>query len=308
MGFAFEEFPDADYYRSDLRAVLRYVRKLNAYVKTWDDTIAEIREAIKDLDDYGEDILDLQDRMSKIEPLVYKLKSDTEFILQTLSEVNDWKELTDAKLIVLGHRIDRLRTYVDDMDNAIMTDYNGKFTLFSLKMNQMKAQLLSLINGLIERIEYLVEHFSSDVLDPIEDRRLTFDKNNMNVYNRLNNFCITEEDFSELGLTEQEFEDIGFTQMQYALDSARVLRTYFIFAPISGIRKSHEQAIAEVVTFLCSTMTENQFTALNLTEDEFEALNLTHEEYLRYNSSHGGVFVDPSNSGLTEEQYQHLGV
>lgn len=308
MGFAFEEFPDADYYRSDLRAVLRYVRKLNAYVKTWDDTIAEIREAIKGLDDYGEDILDLQDRMSKIEPLVYKLKSDTEFILQTLSEVNDWKELTDAKLIVLGHRIDRLRTYVDDMDNAIMADYNGKFTLFNLKMNQMKAQLLSLINGLIERIEYLVEHFSSDVLDPIEDRRLTFDKNNMNVYNRLNNFCITEEDFSELGLTEQEFEDISFTQMQFALDSARVLRTHFIFAPVSGIRKSHEQAIAEVVTFLCGTMTENQFTALSLTEDEFGALNLTHENYLRYNSSRGGVFVDPRNSGLTEEQYQHLGV
>ena len=308
MGFAFEEFPDADYYRSDLRAVLRYVRKLNAYVKTWDDTIAEIREAIKGLDDYGEDILDLQDRMSKIEPLVYKLKSDTEFILQTLSEVNDWKELTDAKLIVLGHRIDRLRTYVDDMDNAIMADYNGKFTLFNLKMNQMKAQLLSLINGLIERIEYLVEHFSSDVLDPIEDRRLTFDKNNMNVYNRLNNFCITEEDFSELGLTEQEFEHISFTQMQFALDSARVLRTHFIFAPVSGIRKSHEQAIAEVVTFLCGTMTENQFTALSLTEDEFGALNLTHENYLRYNTSRGGVFVDPRNSGLTEEQYQHLGV
>lgn len=308
MGFAFEEFPDADYYRSDLRAVLRYVRKLNAYVKTWDDTIAEIREAIKNLDDYGEDILDLQDRMSKIEPLVYKLKSDTEFILETLNEVNDWKELTDAKLIVLGHRIDRLRTYVDDMDDAIIVDYNGKFTLFNLKMNQMKAQLLSLIDGLIEQVEYLIEHLSSDVLDPIEDRRLTFDKNNMNVYNRLNNFCITEEDFSELGLTEEEFEDIGFTQMQFALDSARVLKTHFIFAPVSGIRKSHEQAIAEVVTFLCGTMTENQFTALNLTEDEFVALNLTHEEYLRYNSPRGGVFVDPSNSGLTEEQYQHLGV
>lgn len=308
MGFAFEEFPDADYYRSDLRAVLRYVRKLNAYVKTWDDTIAEIREAIKNLDDYGEDILDLQDRMSKIEPLVYKLESDTEFILETLSEINDWKELTDAKLIVLGHRIDRLRTYVDDMDDAIMVDYNGKFTLYNLKMNQMKSQLLSLINGLTERVEYLIEHFSSDVLDPIEDKRLTFDKNNMNVYNRLNNFCITEEDFSELGLTEEEFEDIGFTQMQFALDSAIVLKTHFIFAPISGIRKSHEQAIAEVVTFLCGTMTENQFTALNLTETEFEALNLTHEEYLRYNSSRGGVFVDPNNSGLTEEQYQHLGV
>lgn len=308
MGFAFEEFPDADYYRSDLRAVLRYVRKLNAYVKTWDDTIAEIREAIKNLDDYGEYILDLQDRMSKIEPLVYKLKSDTEFILETLSEVNDWKELTDAKLIVLGHRIDRLRTYVDDMDDAIMVDYNGKFTLFNLKMNQMKSQLLSLINGLIERVEYLIEHFSTDVLDPIEDRRLTFDKNNMNVYNRLNNFCITEEDFSELGLTEQEFKDIGFTQMQFALDSARVLKTHFIFAPVSGIRKSHEQAIAEVVTFLCGTMTESQFAALNLTEDEFIALNLTHEGYLRYNTSRGGVFVDPTNSGLTEEQYQHLGV
>lgn len=301
MGFTFEEFPDADYYRSDLRAILRYIRKLNAYVKTWDETVEQLQEYVKE-------IPDLQKRVTALEPVVKKLRSDVNYILTELEEIDDWKVLTNSKLLILSDRIDRLKTYVDEMDKVLMTDYNNKFYLFNLKLNQMKQQLMNYINGIIDRMEYIIEHLSSDVLDPIEDRRLTFDKNNMNIYNRLNCFCITEEEFAELGLTEQEFEDIGFTQMQYALDSSRVLKTNFIFGAISGIRKSHEQAIAEVVTFLCSTMTESQFEALNLTEAEFEALNLTHEEYLKYNASRGAVFIDPSNSGLTEEQYQHLGV
>lgn len=301
MGFAFEEFPDADYYRSDLRAILRYIRKLNAYVKTWDSTVEQLQEYVKE-------IPDLQKRVTSLEPIVKKLRSDVNYILHDLEEINNWQELTDTKLVILGSRIDRLKTYVDEMDKAIMSDYNNKFYLFNLKLNQMKQQIMYYINGIIDRMEYIIEHLSSDVLDPIEDRRLTFDKNNMNVYNRLNCFCITEEEFAELGLTENEFSDINFTQMQYALESAKVLDVDFIYAPISGIRKSHEQAIAEIVTDFYGTMTEDEFELIDFTEDEFAALNLTHEQYLRYNASRGNVFVDPNNLGLTENQYEHLGV
>lgn len=301
MGFAFEEFPDADYYRSDLRAILRYIRKLNDYVKTWEATLEQLQEYVKE-------IPDLQKRVTTLEPIVKKLRSDVNYILSDLEEINDWQELTDAKLVILGNRIDRLKIYVDEMDKALMADYNNKFYLFNLKLNQMKQQLMEYIYGIIDRMEYIIEHLSSDVLDPIEDRRLTFDKNNMNVYNRLNCFCITEEEFAEIGLTENQFRSIGFTQMQYALESAKVLDVNFIFAPISGIRKSHEQAIAEIVTDFYGTMTENEFELIEFTEDEFAALNLTHEQYLRYNASRGNVFVDPNNLGLTENQYEHLGV
>lgn len=301
MAFSFEEFPNSDFYNSDLREILTYVRKLEAYVKTWDETIKQLQE-------YTKEIPDLQKRVTALEPLVTKLRSDVSYILTELKEIDDWKELTNAKLLILGNRIDRLKTYVDEMDKVLMADYNHKFYLFNLKLNQMKQQLMGYISGIIDRMEYIIEHLSSDVLDPIEDKRLTFDKNNMNIYNRLNCFCITEEEFAELGLTEDEFKAIGFTQMQYALESAKVLGVDFVFAPISGIRKTHEQAIAEVVTFISGTMTEDEFATLNLTEDEFAELNLTHEQYLKYNSSRGAVFVDPSNTGLTENQYQHLGV
>lgn len=304
MGFMFEEFPDADYYRSDLRAILRYVRKLNAYVKTWDDTVSELKEAIKELDKVPQ----LEQSVNRLDADVKKLKSDTKYILSTLAEIDDWKELTDTKVIILAGRIDRLRQYVDDMDAILREDYNNKFYLYSVKMNQMKIQLMGYINGIIERMEYMIEHLSVDVRDPIEDIRLTFDRNNMNIYNRLSCGCITQEEFAELGLTEAQFEAIGFTQMQFALESAKVLNVDFIFGPVSGIRKSHEQAIAEVLTWTCGTMTESEFEAMNLTEEEFEALNLTHEQYLRYNTARGDVVVDPNGTGLTENQYQHLTV
>ena len=304
MGFTFEEFPNADYYKSDLREILRYVRELEAYVKTWDDVIAEIREATKELNK----VPALEVSVNRLEADVKKLKSDVGFILKNLNEINDWRELTDTKMLVLSSRIDRLRQYVDDMDNVLRDDYNNKFYIYSSKMNQMKIQLMSYIRGIIDRMEYMIEHLSVDVRDPIEDKRITFDQNNMNIYNRLSCGCITQEDFAELGLTESQFASIGFTQLQFELNSNRVLKTYFIFGPISGIRKSHEQAIAEVVTWFCGTMTESEFEALGLTEEEFAALNLTHEQYLRYNNTYGTVVVSPNGSGLTENQYQHLDV
>lgn len=309
MGFTFEEFPNADYYRSDLREVLRYVRALEAYVKTWDETVAELREAIKDIDQHGKDIAKLKVLTDKLEVDVNKLKSDVSFIMKSLTEIDDWRELTDGKLRAIALRIDHLKIYVDDMDNVLMADYNHKFLLYSLKMNQMKDQLMSLINGIIERMEYMIEHLSSDVYDPIRAERITFDSNNEHIYADLRYGGITEERFAELGLTEENLQDIGLTQYDLAFNSVFFFKDYYIYSPVRGIRMSPYQAISDVLTFVCSTMTEEQFEALNLTEEEFEALNLTHRQYLTYNSTDNNlVVVTEDGSGLTEGQLQHLGV
>lgn len=309
MGFTFEEFPNADYYKSDLRAVLTYVRKLEAYVKTWDEVVAELREAVNRLSGVYYDVEHLKDLTATLDNDVTKLKSDVKFILGNLEEINDWRELTDGKLRILGKRIDNLKVYVDDMDNVLMADYNHKFTLYSLKMNQMKAQLLELIDALIKRFEYVLEHLSSDVYDPIRDERLLFDVNNRNIYADLRVGGITECDFAELGLTEEQLQSIDLTQYDFAFNSNYFFKQYYIYSPVRGIRMSPYQALSDVLTFLCSTMTEAQFEALNLTEEEFKALNLTHREYLTYNSiDNNVVVVADDNSGLTEAQLQHLGV
>lgn len=309
MGFTFEEFPNADYYRSDLREILRYVRELEAYVKTWDEVVAELRTEIARLSGLSDEVIDLEKRVTKLEPTVAKLKSDVTFILKNLEEINDWQELTDGKLRAIALRIDHLKIYVDDMDNALMADYNNKFLLYSLKMNQMKDQLMSLINGIIERMEYMIEHLSSDVYDPIRAERITFDKNNEHIYADLRYGGITEGRFAELGLTEDDLQDIGLTQYDWAFNSVFFFKDYYIYSPVRGIRMSPYQALSDVLTFVCSTMTEEQFEALNLTEEEFEALNLTHRQYLTYNSTDNNlVVVTEDGSGLTEGQLQHLGV
>lgn len=309
MGFTFEEFPNADYYRSDLRKILKYVRSIESYIKTWDEVVAELRETIKNIDQYGQDISALQTLTNKLDSDVTKLKSDVTFILKNLTEINDWRELTDGKLRAIALRIDQLKIYVDDMDNVLMADYNNKFTLYSLKMNQMKDMLMSYINGIIERMAYIIEHLSSDVYDPIRAKRITFDKNNEHIYADLRYGGITEEGFAELGLTEEELQSIGLTQYEWAFHSMYFFKDFYIYSPVRGIRMSPYQALSDVLTFVCSTMTEEQFEALNLTEEEFEALNLTHREYLTYNSTDNDLVVVKSDGlGLTENQLQHLDV
>lgn len=315
MGFTFEEFPNADYYNSDLRAILRYIREVNAYIKTWDEVVEEMKAAIAQMQGFDSRITnlesettDLQNRVDVIEPKLAQLRTSVEYIYTTLSEIDDWKELTDAKLLILGSRIDRLRIYVDDMDKAIMADYNNKFMLYNLKLNQMKSQLMALINGLIERFAYVLEHLSSDVYNPISGTRITFDDNNRDIYANLRYGGITEERFAELGLTEEQLQGINLTQKDFAFNSVFFLKDFYMHSPCAGTRMSPFQVASDILCFLCGTMTESEFAALELTEEEFEALGLTEEQYLRYNSSRGGVVVDPNGSGLTESQYQHLNV
>ena len=316
MGFSFQEFPNSDYYDSDLREILSYIRKVNAYIQTWDETVAELKEAIANLDQYDKDIEALKlavkridDDISDIETTLTKIKSDVRFIMQNLTEINDWREITNGKIKILGTRISNLKIYVDDMDNVLMADYNQKFTIFNLKMKQMQTELMGYITGIIERMEYMIEHLSSDVYDPIRAERLLFDTNNENIYADLRVGGITECDFAELGLTEEEIQEYNLTQYDWAFHSNYFFKQYFIYSPVRGIRMSPYQALSDVLTFVCSTMTEEQFEALNLTEEEFETLNLTHREYLTYNSTGRNiVIVDNDATGLTENQLQHLGI
>ena len=309
MGFTFEEFPNADYYRSDLRKILKYVRELEGQMNTWDSVVAELRQSIAQLDSYTEDIIRLDELTAKMEILLNKLKSDVSFALDNLKEINDWRDVTDHKLVILSTRITNLRTYVDDMDKLLQADYNNKFTIYNLKMKQIERNLMGYINGLIERMEYIVEHLSSDVYDPIRSERILFDANNEHIYADLRVGGITEELFAEMGLTEQRLQEIGLTQYDWAFNSMYFFKQFYMYSPVRGIKMSPYQALSDVLTFICSTMTEAQFEALNLTEEEFEALNLTHREYLTYNSTDRNVvIVDNDANGLTENQLQHLGI
>lgn len=309
MGFSFEEFPNSDYYDSDLREILRYIREVVAYMHTWDVTVEELKADIATLDQIGEDVSTLKVKVSNLETLTNKLKSDVQFIMQNLNEINGWREVTDGKLRILGTRITNLKIYVDDMDNVLMADYNQKFTIFNLKMKQMQTELMGYITGIIERMEYMIEHLSSDVYDPIRAERILFDQNNKNIYADLRVGGITECNFAELGLTEEEIQEYELTQYDWAFNSNYFFKHYYIHSPVRGIKMSPYQALSDVLTFVCSTMTEEQFEALNLTEEEFEALNLTHREYLIYNSTDRNVvIVDNDATGLTENQLQHLGI
>lgn len=309
MGFAFEEFPNSDYYNSDLREILSYVRKIEAYISTFDEVVEGLKEAIKDLDQYGEDIDALKTLTSTLDADVAHIKTEINFILNNLEEINGWKELDDAKFRVISKRIDNLRVYVDDMDAVLMADYNQKFTIYNLKMKQIEQTLMGYIHGIIERMEYMIEHLSSDVYDPIRAQRLLFDVNNENIYSDLRVGGITEERYAELGLTEEELQAYELTQYDWAFHSNYFFKQYYMHSPVRGVKMSPYQALSDVLTFICSTMTEEQFEALGLTEEQFEALDLTHKEYLTYNSiDRNIVIVDDSASGLTENQLQHLRV
>ena len=63
MGFTFEEFPNADFYRSDLRKILKYVRSMEKYISELSGVIDELREAITDIDYLKQCCLKMQEML-----------------------------------------------------------------------------------------------------------------------------------------------------------------------------------------------------------------------------------------------------
>ena len=93
---------------------------------------------------------------------------------------------------------------------------------------------------------------------------------------------MTAAQLAERGYTENELKAYNLTARDFAYFGKKYLKQLFVFAPVSGARMPIEQALSEVLTHICNTLTESERATMNLTEDELAALDLTAVEWLTY--------------------------
>ena len=290
MGFTFEEFPNADFYKSDLRKVLKYVRKMEAYIADIDKVIDDLRQAIGDI--------------PYLKQCCEQVQTQLILIDNNLTSLNEKAEDYEYRISVLENEYLGLKEYVDDLFNELKAIHDRDFNLLLYKLNQARLQLESEIDYLRWRIEQI----DTSVYNPWLAKRVEPQENEDFIFNHLADECPTADEYASLSLTAQEYSDFGITSRDYQEFGKQKLHFYWVYSPAFGWKQEINNVLTSIVDFVCNTLSAQQYSELELTADEYSAMDMSAMDYFKYNpySPSGYVEVNPLGLGLTVDQYHHL--
>lgn len=288
MGFAVDEFPYSSEYDSDLRSVLKEIRRIMDTLKAYDDVIARINAELAN-------ISDLYSRVDVLE----KATSDLNEIKQNISNLTqglqDLSNKEKADIAILQREIDSVKVNMDKFEDDIKNVYsyiNYNLALrdrtiqsnydFLLKtISDLNVELSNQINYIIRRLDQI----DTSVLNPwhTTEGRINQDKNGKYIYADLADGCLTAAQYASLGLTAEDYSKYKLTAIDYAKHSKEKLHYYWVYSPVYGWRQDINVVLTSIVNACKNTMTARRYSELGLTAREYSELGLTAYDYYSYN-------------------------
>jgi len=298
MAFGNFEFPNASVYDSDLREVLRIIKKLT-------DSYNDIVETVNEVETLSEETkaqvlalkVELENALGTIDDKIAKL------LKEAISEYQGEIDAINIKIDMLNTKYDGLKDYVDNVDNE-----NRIWTLLSI--TSITAKLQTQINELYDLVK---ENYT--VYNPLRALWQNANKAVNDLYEAERYGGLTNAELSHYDMTNEQFAQRNLCNYDIAINLRWILEDYGVrrtVHPAYGTRTIPYNADSFIWTEFLGTMSNEQFINLDLTNEEFAALNLTNQEYMEYRANprylDGVGFVDTSGSGLTNNEMGTLGI
>lgn len=286
--------------------VLSELSKFKEAYETLDEIIAELKEQLKELDDWEnriEALENLTSSMAATIPVIEKAIADLSNL--QAADVKYLKQLIDdLQNQINALDISALKAYVDSRDNELMADYNNK-------IYENYVVTYSLFNALKERVELLakiIADLDTKAYNPWA-RRLTKESLQQNLdyaYADLADLVPTAEEYASLGLSAEAYEDYEMLARDYCLRGKKILRLFYVYSPTFGFKQEINNVLTSIVNFVKGTMSADEYTALDIDADAYTALDISAAEYYSYNNSLG--YIGTGGSGLSSTEYSSLQV
>lgn len=284
MGFTWEEFPSADYYNSDLRQILHFVRKMYERLESYDDVIASLQEAVKDIDSMKDAILALQ-----------VATSDLDVIRQDISDLKIDYSSIDVRIENLNTQVALLKDYVDSENN-----------IQDIRIEEYRIAL----QEEIDELRRIISEIDTDSVNPwhTELGKVHLAKNFRLTYGDLADECPTAQEYAGLGLSAADYAELELPAIEYCTRGKKHLHMYWVYSPVYGWRQEISNVLTSIVNAVFGTLSASDYSALDMTADEYSSMNMTSEDYQRYNptATTGYLRVSPSGNGLTKTQFEHI--
>lgn len=288
MGFTVDEFPYSSEYDSDLRSVLKEIRRVMDTLKTYDDVIAEVKAELAK-------ISDLYTRVDALEKATSDLSEIRQNITNLTQGLLDLTNKEKADIDILQKEIDNVKYSMAQFENDIKDIYS--YINYNLALRDRTIQknydfLLKTISDLSvelsKQIDYIIwrlDQIDTSVLNPwhTTEGRINQDKNAKYIYADLADGCLTAAQYASLGLTAEDYSKYKLTAIDYAKHSKEKLHYYWVYSPVYGWRQDINVVLTSILNACKNTMTAKRYSELNLTAEEYSELGLTAYDYYSYN-------------------------
>lgn len=317
MGFTFEEFPNSDYYNSDLREILKYMREFETTITGYQEIIDELKNALDTT------LPEMQSAIKALELATSDLDDIRQDIIQLRADVNDnanninevWNVVNrlEAKVNNWENDLALVYRYIDTKTKLLETDFNTRLYNLRVAMNTKDIELQKQIDELRERVEYLIRNLSYDVFNPIDKKRISFDKNNAEVYVDLRDYGMSYGELAARQFTYGQIRDAKWGQRLFSTKGRRYVThsATWSHSPLSGRWESWPQALSHVLGFCVGSLTNAQFASREYTNQDIEDMGLTFEELILLGrgtppTGDNYVRVGAEVLGLTKEEFSKL--
>ena len=311
MGFTFEEFPDADYYRSDLRKILIYVREVEAKIATYDEVIAKLREAL-------EGIQGMDARITALENATADLNTIRATIRDIQTELLTINSQHASDITRLQREIDDLRASVTSFDTQIEAARAYSLYLYTIAKSEWKQDIAAITYDVNRRIVELqndvkllyslIESIDTSLINPWHSElgRIGPSENNGLVYADLADECLTANQYLALGLTANGYSAFNINAIDYARFGKTLLHYRWVYSPAFGFKQEISNVLTSIMNAILDTLTADEYTALDIDAESYTLLDLTAYQYYSYMADEGFLRLD--REGITASQYSTLGV
>lgn len=306
MGFSTDEFPFTSEYDSDLRAVLKYVRKVEALVASYDEIIAELRQELANiqglytrvdaLERATADLAEIRTNITNLQTGLTGLINKEEADIDNLQrQIDNFKDTTDK----LARDIEDVRSYVDYKVASVALDMRKRLAALESELSKIKVDL----EEKIDYINWRLDQIDTSVINPwhTTEGRITQDRNAKHIYADLADECLTAEEYCKLGLNARDYSNFGITARQYAKAGKKHLHFRWVYSPVFGWRQDINVVLTSIMNACRHTLTARRYRELGLTAKDYSELNLSAFEYYSYNPERMGIYVD--NGVLHSDQY-----
>ena len=279
MSFGNFEFPNTNFYNSDLRELIAMYKKLVAEYDTIKAEIDEVTKKIEEFTQYVDSIIDerINLKLKALTSRVSMLEVEMKQVEAELDNVNLRVDEIVKDIINLGIRIDQVKV-------ELKADIAEVYIEFGKYKESIDDIIQIEINKLIA---YIDEHITKldrlDVVNPItgvyED-----------VQNVLNDICdsllagfgITAKEYDELALTAMQYDQLRITAIQYST------RGYLIFykqliarmrSPFTGEMDNYDNVIYRLADLHKNCLTAKEYDDLSLTAQVYDDKQITAYTY-----------------------------
>lgn len=284
MSFANFEFPNTNFYNSDLRELIAMYKKL---VAEYDGIKDEIDEAIKFINEFN---LIVQ---QKVDEAVAK-----EFASK-LREIEARFELVNQQIRDLSSAVEQDRASIDDLYrdfnvfslsitaelDAMKRDIQDLFAEFG----QFKHQMLGILDGKFEEFEdYILDKITEiDRLFVINPLNGKYEGIQVVLYDIVNlierSYGITAEDYDNLNLTAAEYRDKKVTAIEYTAKAYFLFKLQEVFRminPFTGKLDDIKNVIKKLVDFHRHAPTAVYYDkTVDISAVDYDGLDITADDY-----------------------------